>query len=623
MRRPAPLCLLAGAALVGGWACGAPDDRDVPTRLMRIESPPLLQVGSPLRVSGVGLAGRVLVLQGAGVEVRARVDSALVEGSIVAAGIGAGLVPDAAPPVSRAARIETIAGGGSAGAALQRACVFSEASGGDGQGPCVGLIGTRTGALPALSAPTLGSGGVAAAGSTVTLTLGGAFSLVADGLLLPGEGACWLELGPLPGAVALPAPLTATLTAVDWDRRAAQARFGAAWNAPPPAGTLMRGRIWRQLLGSAVEAGPWSEPFALTLHEAPLVASCPQHGCEVRRARTLGLTTAACKDGALVRMRGQWRLQDLVVADWTADGATLPLMRGEAGSCRAGLPSDLALGQPWQGVPRGARFVGEARLVGVGEAASAPVSIVLRRGSDRQALVVRWDAGVALGFGHFGLGHHQAAVRARVVGLVSEHFANVALDVLAESPADAIEWLQVGVYGEDPNGFGLLGLDPSAGKDAGNRFRGERLDGFDAEAFSAGRGAFGGVFLSAFMRFSPTLWPGGTGVETAFDGLFGPFAPALGGTSAPPLQVGAATPGGLAAALEALAQLLAGTISHEAGHALGLAAGTDGYHHPTDNPRWRMDVGSARPFHERAALDGLGEIWGPTDAAALLAALPP
>ncbi len=625
MTSAAPRGLLAGAGLLAISACGTADPSLAAVRLGRVEAPTLLQDGSPLRVYGVGLAGRALLLTGAGVEVHARVDAALAEASIATADELGDSGAIAADSAARAARVEAVAAGGTADAALQRACVVDETFAGAAAAPCVDLVGVQIGPLPPLTAPSLGPSGGAHNGDAPewTLALGGSVGLVADGLLLPGEGSCWLEVAAAIAGADLPAPLTATLRDVSWDRRVAVTRLAIDWSGPLLTKTQVRGRIWRQPTGGGALAGPWSGPLSLTMLEAPLVSACPADGCELRRARTMALTAASCRDGALVRLRGVWSMKDVVIADWSGDGATLPLLRGHDGACRVGLPSAWALAEPWRVLPRGARFVGEAQLVSASGAASAPAAVSLRRGGDRQALVVRWDAGAAVGFGHFGLGHHQTAIRARATALVAGHFAEVALDVLAKPPVDAIEWMQVGVFGEDPNGMGLLGLDPSEGKDVGNRWRGERLDGFDAEAFSAGRGAFGGVFLVAFLRFSPTLWPGGAGVDAAFDGLFGAFAPALGGTPAPPILTGAAAPAALAAAIEALAQLLAGTVSHEAGHALGLAASADGYHHPNDNPRWRMDAGSARPFVERAALGGQGEIWGPADAAALLVALPP
>ena len=65
------------------------------------------------------------------------------------------------------------------------------------------------------------------------------------------------------------------------------------------------------------------------------------------------------------------------------------------------------------------------------------------------------------------------------------------------------------------------------------------------------------------------------------------------------------------------------TISHEAGHALGLTAGTGSFHNEGDNPGWIMDAGIHRPFGERAEIGGEGPaIFSPVNRAYLEEILP-
>ena len=55
----------------------------------------------------------------------------------------------------------------------------------------------------------------------------------------------------------------------------------------------------------------------------------------------------------------------------------------------------------------------------------------------------------------------------------------------------------------------------------------------------------------------------------------------------------------------------------------GLAAIDGQFHHLGDNPGWIMDSGSARPFEERAEIDGAGPaVFSPQNRAYLEQILP-
>lgn len=231
-----------------------------------------------------------------------------------------------------------------------------------------------------------------------------------------------------------------------------------------------------------------------------------------------------------------------------------------------------------------------------------------------QAIVIDFQAGFADAVARFGLTQRIAALKARILALVGEHFAGFSVAVGSEPPRGIVEFLTVEVGADDPNGLGLLGSDNTLGKDVGNQRLHETIGGFNPAARSVGRAAYGGVFAGELFVYSRKLHPLSGVADQGFDALFAPFAPELGGQPATAND-------DAGQAVEALAQLVAGTISHEAGHSLGLPAGIDGAHHQGDHPLWRMDEGVHRPFQERAGLSGT-EVWGPIDADYLAKILP-
>lgn len=220
------------------------------------------------------------------------------------------------------------------------------------------------------------------------------------------------------------------------------------------------------------------------------------------------------------------------------------------------------------------------------------------------------------GLARLGLQAHAAAISARTLAILAQHFAEFSCEFGVDPPATAAEYLRIAVLDRDPNGQHLFGADSSFGKDVGNLVLDEHLLGYDWSAALAGEIAYGGVFIGEFLEFSRILHPNSSQSSANFDAIFGPFAPDLAG-AAP------ATPQATDLAIETLAQLIAHTAAHEIGHALGLAAGTAAYHHVGDNPGWIMDNGIARDFAERAALSGAAiQTWGPVDTPYLKLILP-
>ena len=607
-------------------ACCVPgcvaDDTVPPTRWLRaLRGPATLVVGSPVELQGRGLAGALLELRTASGVGQIRVRPAIV-GGLAAQSAEAEPADLSAELVWRVAEVVQAP----TAAAVREACLVADETVAD-VGTCVTLpsppaIGSlRFDPLPGLGVPTLHQ--AVGVGQGIVVPVGASLALSATGLPLPGEGEAWLELDDRGGPIALAAGATVAVQGVPWSRDGGQIAVDAAGLGVTPGKRRLRMRVARLLqTSSAVELGAWSADMDVTVVAPTLVWPRPgQSPLVVRRGRAsaLGWPGPGCPTDAALEIDGTWTLPDGTTLAWLADAPrTLRFVHLADGSCRAALPADVYVSEGWAAIGVGAILVGQA-AIRVGTWRSAPSAIALQIAASAQVVELRFEPGVALGLHRFGLAQAAGTIEARVRALVQAHVAGLNLSWVESPASDVVDLVRIRVLGDDPNGLGLLGTEPSRGKDEGNRRWDERIGGFCADAWLAGVPAWGGIFISSFLRFSPTLTLTAS-ADPRFDAIFGPFAPELGGT---PVQDAA----GLAAAggwIEALSQLLAGTISHELGHALGLAAGTTEFHHPTDHPGWRMDAGTARPFAERAALPGeQAEEWGPVDLAYLQAILAP
>ncbi|MEO1272534.1 MAG: hypothetical protein AAFX99_30935, partial [Myxococcota bacterium] len=116
-------------------------------------------------------------------------------------------------------------------------------------------------------------------------------------------------------------------------------------------------------------------------------------------------------------------------------------------------------------------------------------------------------------------------------------------------------------------------------------------------------------------QFSPTLNPEHPLNDPAFDTIFGPFAPELGGQPARSDEMEGVRGQALSEAIRALGSIIGNTVGHEIGHSLGLTwfeedvqgLPSTRFHNPTDQPGAIMDQGQDRPFAERAELEGAAE----------------
>ncbi|MCB9738153.1 MAG: hypothetical protein H6747_02720 [Deltaproteobacteria bacterium] len=543
---------------------------------------PDLRLGSSVEVLGAVASGQKLSLRAVG-------------GALTVAGIidpargtwrGAVTQVDAALP---------------AGVALTSLCAEPAPEFGITEARCAPLTGIRFSPLPALGPAVIGS-------EAATAALGRRVGVQATGLPAPGEGLVWLDLRAEVAGLAYEA--TAAVAVDGATATFAIPDFGVAL----PQTMQVRARMMRQLPAGGVEIGPFGSPATWALEPPVLLGE--GGGFAAGRELDLALDGGFAPGAASVRLAGTWRRGEVIVATWTDDVALALPLHGDGVRSSAYLPAALDVSAALAALQPGDRFIGEARFVGKGWLGPTH-PITLLRGARVQHLVVRFDPSAAIGLWRLGVTAAASRLEARVLALVESHFDGFAVQVHGAWQPGVVEAVEVRVHGDDPNGMGLLGTEPSPGKDVGNHVLDEQIGAFCPAAWEAGVPAWGGVFLASFLRFSPTLFPSGGSVDARFDAIFGPFAAELGGVPA----VGDGPV--LDAAVEALAQLVAGTVSHEVGHALGLAAGTADWHHPGDSPGWRMDRGTARPFAERAALAGaISERWGVVDEQYLQQVLP-
>lgn len=636
---------LAGLLLSSGALAGCSAAPESPVWLERVELAAEVRQGSPLLAVGRGLRGQTMRLSGpeGGVDVAlgSRPDPGIMP-AVVAQIVGAwthGAVSSA--PLPNNAILDRACLVGAAGrVAPSSRCVAI--------GPCRWRTDVMTGDPPQL-----------VLGDPPTLTLGSLVAVRGGGIPLPGEGTAtadielrWHAAGDSPVPPDTPDEGdTAYIEGVGlWPWRAEGSPGAYLLVAPRWLGGRIGSLALRMRLRRVVPAGahttawgPWTEAVVAF----PPLAGGRGRAAEVSawgRGEPLPDTEVGVRWPAIWRGGPAFDLRGmrlLVSGTWhTAAGAAAgswPAVGADARSVaiagtrrpRAVLDSSSWFTGGWQGHV-GERFVGSVAWqlsspqhtahTGAAMAVSAQLKPTV------QAIVIEPSASTDAGFARYGLLAWRDWLLTRVRALVRAHFSPWSVDVrmggLDPAFAEGRERVRVALLDRDPNGFGLLGNDPSAGKDVGNQRLDERLDGgVDLTGRGAGQPPYGGVFLAGFLLFSPQLNPGGGVADPAFDALFAAFAPALGGRAARAAP-GTTPSGAVAAALEALAQLVAGTVSHEVGHTLGLA-NAPGYHHSGDNPGWRMDAGTARPFAERAALPGSGgERWGPLDAAYLDMILP-
>ena len=602
-----------GLTLLALSACGQPaQDAAAERRIEALVGPDgHLRAGSPLRIFGVGLSGCQLTLWSGGQQVAvAHWNGPVQNHEDGGVEVDAPEVVEARVGPSQAA---VVAGS----VTLDRACLQTISVGQQG--------GSSSSACRNINRPWRSA--VSASAVSVAQTsvrFGERLTLQSDDVLLIGEGQVGLEVEVQ--AIDLGHRLVTKTIAVrhaDWQRKSLSVAIDPDWLGPWPGARQIKVRL-HQRVGQIKAVGSMSV-LALTVLAPKWQAKTGWQ--DVRRGMVLPVVIESGVPGQgnqeqpglwRLRIAGEWK-SDVSEQQWPKEAARHAEGRGSASPYRAVLSSTAWYQGDWPKLVEsgsGLRLSGQVavEVMGAGHRwrdAWQPVQWQLR--PTIQAVVVEMEDGFKLGLKHYGLLAHVDLIRARVLVLMSGHFEGLRVEIRTDTPPTLAEYIDIAVLDRDPNGGALLGADNSHGKDVGNRRLDEDLSGYSAATRMSGESAYGGVFLAGFEQFSKRLNPESSQGSVAFDSIFEPWMPALGGTPARADQGAAA-----AAAIEAMARLIAGSLSHEVGHALGLAAGSTDYHHAGDHPGWRMDAGPARPFSERAGLAGAGEeTWGPVDEAYL------
>ncbi len=254
----------------------------------------------------------------------------------------------------------------------------------------------------------------------------------------------------------------------------------------------------------------------------------------------------------------------------------------------------------------------------------------------KQVVYVRFLPSFDVGLERFGLRNALQGVRARVLEVMRRDYADFNVEIVDERPEGIAQYMTIEIGGPDPTGMNLLGYDNSFNgvpKDTGNLFLEDYLGGYNRPGSDANFSAYGGVFVESFVIFSPTLFAEEGSAHPRFDEILSPVMPELGGNPAKatewPINGESARTQAITDAVHLIGTLVGHTASHEIGHSLGLPyveneKGDNVMYHNLDvGEPYLMDPGSARPFLERAELDGQGPArFSPNNQAYLTRILP-
>lgn len=251
----------------------------------------------------------------------------------------------------------------------------------------------------------------------------------------------------------------------------------------------------------------------------------------------------------------------------------------------------------------------------------------------RQVVYLKYLPAFSVALDRYGLVNVERQIRDRILDVVHRDYEGINIEFVEEPPDDFAHFATVELGGPDPTGNHAFGFDNTyndQAKDTGNLHLDDYLGGINPETGEEFNNPYGGVFVESFARFSPTLHPEMGHASENFDKVFGPFMPELGGDRIRATEV----PDGdrsteIAEVIRVFANAVGNTVSHELGHALGLAFfqgdwDTPGHiYHNTSGEGGIMDPGAERSFEQRAELDGEGpSAFNPRNRAYLEEILP-
>lgn len=224
----------------------------------------------------------------------------------------------------------------------------------------------------------------------------------------------------------------------------------------------------------------------------------------------------------------------------------------------------------------------------------------------------------------FGLRAVDSFIRERVADNIRRDFAGVNIAIRLDPPEDFALYTHIEIVGPDPEGTGLFSYDARPGKDDGNKRIDDRIGGDSASEQSDGTAGYGGMFIESLFGFSTSsndFAAALPGASSTFDAIFDPFRPDRDGSPVVAVDLANADlklvnsdicpastrPEQIACGVWVLGALISSSLSHQLGHALGLADPDGaGLHNLGDRPNRLMDAGIDRPFAEQAEIEGLG-----------------
>ena len=254
------------------------------------------------------------------------------------------------------------------------------------------------------------------------------------------------------------------------------------------------------------------------------------------------------------------------------------------------------------------------------QVSGTPENMTLGIAPMKQVIYLDFQISYVESLRNFGVRAIDSFIRERVVSNVLRDYAGINIDVRLEQPKDFALYTHVEIGGPDTDGVGLHGYDTTPGKDPDNTRLDDHIGGAEARTLANGGPGYGGLFIDTLFGFSRDSGVIAAALPTAdplFDEIFDPFRPDRDGVpiiaadllkGVPKLPNSDACPAQtrierIACANLVLAALVSSTVSHEIGHALGLADPMGaGLHDFGDAPNRLMDAAIDRPFTERAEL---------------------